>query len=129
MYSPKMSGGTHFDSIESFLRNRGALVQVTQDHKNEIDSEVIDVVNDSKLVSSAKKYLEVMKPIVVALDRVQRNDTTIAVAVEVWERLARELQHVSGCLLSLQEAYGYGSWSCALPSKYTGSPFPTQAPD
>ena len=95
MYSPKMSGGTHFDSIESFLRNRGALVQVTQDHKNEIDSEVIDVVNDSKLVSSAKKYLEVMKPIVVALDRVQRNDTTIAVAVEVWERLARELQHQS----------------------------------
>ena len=83
------------DSIESFLRNRGALVQVTQDHKNEIDSDIVDIVNDSGLVCSAKEYVAVMKPIAVALDRCQRNDTTIAVAVEVWERLARELQHQS----------------------------------
>jgi len=37
------------DSIESFLRNRGALVQVTQDHKDELDSDIVDVVNDNDL--------------------------------------------------------------------------------
>ena len=42
------------DSIESFLRNRGALVQVTQDHKDELDSDIVDVVNDNDLVCSAK---------------------------------------------------------------------------
>ena len=83
------------DSIESFLRNRGALVQVTQDHKDELDSDIVDVVNDNDLVCSAKEYVAIMKPIAVAFHRVQCNDTTIAVAAEVWERLARELQHQS----------------------------------
>jgi len=37
----------------------------------------------------------IIKPSAVALNRVQCNDTTTAVAAEVWERLARELQHQS----------------------------------
>jgi hypothetical protein len=77
------------------LKNRGVLVQITQDHKEEIDNTICATVNDRQLVMLAKDFMAIMKPIAVALDRAQRNDTTISLAVEVWSKLELDFQQLN----------------------------------
>lgn len=79
-------------AIESFLKNRGILVQICQDHKSEIDKNIATIVNNANLVMNAQDYSSRMRPIAVALDRMQRDKTTIAVAVEVWFMLGKALE-------------------------------------
>jgi hypothetical protein len=62
---------TVHDCIDSFLKNRGVLVQITQDHKEEIDNTICATVNDMQLVMLAKDFMAIMKPTAVALDRAQ----------------------------------------------------------
>jgi hypothetical protein len=82
---------TVHDCIQSFLRNRGVLVQDVQDHNADIDPNIADAVNDVILVQLANQYLSIIKPIAIALDRMQSKDATIAVAVEVWAKLEKDL--------------------------------------
>jgi len=83
---------TIHDTIASFLANRGVLIQVCQDRKNEIDKEISKLVNDQNLASNCLDYSSRMKPIAIALHRAQRNQTTIAIAVEIWIKLRRDLE-------------------------------------
>lgn len=80
------------DAIKSFLENRGNLVQLCQDHKDDIDPDIIKIINDINIVMNAKHMLSYLKPIAVALDRAQRDKTTIAVAVEIWHKLELDLK-------------------------------------
>ncbi|XP_047986596.1 uncharacterized protein LOC125226609 [Leguminivora glycinivorella] len=79
------------DAIRSYLDNRGILVQVSQDHKDKIDREVIKIVNDCQITMNAVDFLKTLSPIATALDRMQRNTTTIAIAVEIWNKLEFDL--------------------------------------
>lgn len=79
------------DAIRSYLDNRGILVQVSQDHKEKIDKDVIKIVNDCQITMNVVDFLKTLSPIATALDRMQRNTTTIAVAVEIWNRLEFDL--------------------------------------
>ena len=65
------------DSIRSYLKNRGILVQVCQDHKDSIDNKIFTIVNDVHVTVNAQEYLQRMHPIAVALDRMQRGDTPL----------------------------------------------------
>lgn len=79
------------DSIRSYLDNRGILVQVCQDYAAQIDAEIFEAVNDINLMKNAVDFITRTKPISIALDRIQRDSTTIGVAVEVWLRLERDI--------------------------------------
>jgi len=79
------------DSIQTFLKNRGILVQICQDHKDSIDTTIASLVNDAAFAAKAKSYMDLMMPIAVALDWAQRAGTSIAVAVEIWHRLGLDL--------------------------------------
>lgn len=79
------------DSLKSYLDNRGILVQVCQDHKENIDKDVFRIVNDIHITNNAKDFLQRMNPVAIALDRMQRDGSTIAVAVEIWRRLEEDL--------------------------------------
>lgn len=80
------------DAIKSFLENRGNLVQLCQDYKGNIDPDITKIINDINIVTNAEHMLSYLRPIAVALDRVQRDKTTIAVAVEVWHKLELDLK-------------------------------------
>jgi len=80
------------DSIKFFLKNRGILVQVCQDHKADIDSAIFKIVNDVSVANNAQNFLDMMPPIAVALDKVQKSNTMISTCVEIWHDLANDLQ-------------------------------------
>lgn len=82
---------TASDAIESYLENRGILVQLCQDKKEFIDKDIFRIVNDINITINAKDFLQRMKPIAVSLDRMQRDGATISVAVEVWKKLENDL--------------------------------------
>lgn len=54
-----------------------------QDHKDDIDSAIVNIVNDVNVSVNAKDYLDRMLPIAVALDKVQKSSTMIATSVEI----------------------------------------------
>lgn len=82
---------TMSDAIRSYLDNRGILVQISQDHKEKIDRDIIKIVNDCQITMNAVDFLKTLSPIATALDRMQRDTTTISVAVEIWNKLEVDL--------------------------------------
>jgi len=80
------------DSIKAFLKNRGIIVQVCQDHKADIDSAIFKIVNDVSVANNAQDYHDMMLLIAVALDKVQKSNTMISTCVEIWHDLANDLQ-------------------------------------
>lgn len=80
------------DSIRSYLDNRGILVKLCQDCKEHIDNDIIIIVNDTAITANAVDLLKTFTPIAIALEKMQRNCTTIAVAVEIWNKLESELK-------------------------------------
>lgn len=83
---------TMADSIESYLQNWDILVKICKEHSDDIDKQIIRKVNDRALRRFAEDYLERLKPIAVALDKLQREDALISDAVEVWHKLVGDLQ-------------------------------------
>lgn len=80
------------DSLQSYLDSRGILVQICQDNQSQIDKDIIKIINDNHVTTNAVELLSRLKPIAVALDRMQQTSTTIAVAVEIWNKLEKNLQ-------------------------------------
>lgn len=86
---------TVFDSIKSYLDNRGILVQICQDHKDDINDEICSLVNSGRLTKKCQNYNAVLGPIAIALDRMQSDMCTISIAVEIWYKLQIDLQSQS----------------------------------
>lgn len=85
---------TMFDAMKSFLDNRGKLVQVCQDHKNEIEKDIFNLVNDVNLMVNCTDYSNILNPIAVALDEMQKDKTKIAQCVEIWFDLKEKLRGI-----------------------------------
>jgi len=58
-----------------------------------IDSTICRIVNDIKLTRNIQDYVQKMKPIAVALDRVQKSGTMIAEYVDIWHQLGTDLKN------------------------------------
>ncbi|KAG8191635.1 hypothetical protein JTE90_012352 [Oedothorax gibbosus] len=86
---------TYFDTIKSYLDNRGKLVQVCQDHQNEIGKDIFKLVNDVNLTVNCADYLAVLKPIAKALDSMQSDNTKLAESVDFWNKLGETLESCS----------------------------------
>ena len=80
------------DAIKSYLDNRGILVQLCQDHDEVIDKDIIKIINDTHIIKNAMDIMNRLNPISIALDRMQRDQTTIGIAVEIWYRLEKDLK-------------------------------------
>ena len=79
--------------IRSYLQNRGKIVTVCDQHRAEIPAAISELVNDQILARNAEDYRDRMTPIAIALDRAQRDSSTIAVAVEIWIKLQADVQN------------------------------------
>lgn len=92
------------DSLESFLRNWPILVQVCEEHRENIDKDVAKQVTNLSLKRNVEDYLQLLKPIAVALDKVQSNTCVISEAVEAWLSLYSTLkEHASRSVLEKVE--------------------------
>ncbi|CAH2090930.1 unnamed protein product [Euphydryas editha] len=79
------------DTVRSFVENRGILVQICQNHRDAIDRDIYRIVNDIQIANNSLDLLARLDPIAKALDRSQRDGTTISVAVEIWNYLEKDL--------------------------------------
>lgn len=70
------------DCIRTYLANRGILVQICQDYQNQIDDNIVQIVNDPVITNNATQLQNLLDPIARALDRAQRDGTTISVVME-----------------------------------------------
>lgn len=80
------------DCLRSYLDNRGILIPICQDRGSQIDDEICALVSDVDLTRQVADFLLRIKPVSIALDRVQRDNTNISIAVEVWFRLEKDLE-------------------------------------
>lgn len=83
------------DCLESYINNWHILCKVCTDNRVAITPDISSKVNDMNLKKKATDYLEKLKVISVALDKIQRDCCTIGEATEIWIEIinAFKLQH------------------------------------
>lgn len=82
------------DCLQSYLDNWSVLIKVCEEHKDDIDREIAKKVEDVNLKRNARDYLDIMKPIAVALDSCQKAACNIAECVHIWKQLQEQLAPV-----------------------------------
>ena len=83
---------TLLDSIESYLENWPILIRVCEEHRDIIDRDIANKIKDFAIKQNAENYKDLLKPIAVALDRMQRDGCTLSDAVIVWTDLYQDLK-------------------------------------
>ena len=74
---------TMADCLESYLQNWPIILQVCEKHRGEIDTNIANKVKSIGLKRNAENFLIRLKPIAVALDRVQSDTCVISETVQV----------------------------------------------
>ena len=88
------------DCLRGYLDNWTKLLVVCAEHQDDIDKDIVKLVKDDYLKQSTQDYLNRMKPIAIALDRMQRTNCTIADAVDIWKDLKGALQpHLDNAMM------------------------------
>ena len=75
------------DCLEAYIENWPILVKVVESHKGEIDTDIFNMVRDLELKQRAAEYLSKMKPIAIALDKLQSDKCSISDSVVIWKNL------------------------------------------
>ena len=79
------------DCLHSYLDNWATPLKVCDEHRDSIDTIVARKVQDISIKRNAEDYLKRMKPIAIALDKVQSDSCVLSEAVEVWNRLSEDI--------------------------------------
>ena len=79
---PQLPGDTRWKSqltaLETFVTNRRFLLQICEDHENEMDTGISRKINDIQIYRSAKHLIEQLTPIANAIDTCQSDATSLA---------------------------------------------------
>ncbi|XP_011633698.1 uncharacterized protein LOC105424896 isoform X1 [Pogonomyrmex barbatus] len=75
------------DCLESYINNWHILSKVCTDNRVAISPDISSKINDVNLKVKATDYLEKLKIISVALDKIQRDCCTIGEATEIWIKI------------------------------------------
>ena len=103
------------DCLEAYLDNWAELVKVVEEHRYEIDSDIHDMVKDFELKSRTADYLSKMKPIAVALDKLQSDKCNISDAVVIWKDLQEAFEDMP---LSVSSKFEERMSSALTPAHY-----------
>ena len=79
------------DCLDSYISNWHILIQVCEEYRDEINANIGNKVKNYSIKRDAEDLLIRLKPISVALDRIQRENAIISDTVEVWKQLHEEL--------------------------------------
>lgn len=99
---------TMADCVSAYLKNWPILVSVCEENRCNIDSIVYNKVTNFGIKRNAEDLLKRLKPISIALDKMQQKDCTISTAVDIWKNLQEELTEVNldkTCLKSFSTRY------------------------
>lgn len=75
------------DCLEVYVCEWDKLLKICDENKKLIDSVVYNKVYNIELKRSAEEFLKLLKPISIALDKMQKMNTSLSVAVEIWKEL------------------------------------------
>jgi len=87
---------TMADCLESYIKHWPILLTICEQNRDKIDSSIANIVNNIGVKRSAEEFLQRLKPIAVALDKIQSDSCTIADTVEIWKTLETDLALVNG---------------------------------
>ena len=76
---------TMADCLASYLPNWPIILQACEKHRGEIDKNIANKVKNIGIKRNAKYFLNRLKPISVALDRVQSDTCVISETVQIWK--------------------------------------------
>jgi uncharacterized protein YuzB (UPF0349 family) len=79
------------DCLESFIKNWPVLLKICEDHRDVIDTGIRNKVTNLAIKRNAEDLLKILKPIAVALDKIQKNSCTISDALVIWKDLEKNL--------------------------------------
>ena len=79
------------DCLESFTQNWHKLRQVSEEGGNVVDPAIAKLIQKYSLKKEAEYLLGRLKPISVALDKIQGDSCGIADAVVIWKQLEKDL--------------------------------------
>ena len=82
------------DCLQAYVNNWATLVKVVETHREEIDSNICNQVLDITLKHKAMEYLSRMKPIAIALDKLQRDKCHLSDAVVIWKELQETFENM-----------------------------------
>ena len=92
MLPQEVRWNTLADSLQCYLDNWAMIFKVCEEHRDNIDGMVAKKVRDINIKKNAEDYLRRMKPIAVALDKVQSDSCKLSETVEVWKALELEME-------------------------------------
>lgn len=82
---------TMSDCLDAYIKNWSKLLKICEEHRDRIDPTVKTKVSNMVLKRSAEELLGRLRPIAIALDRMQRDTTMLAESVDVWKELRDQL--------------------------------------
>jgi len=71
--------------LASYLQNWPIILQVCEKHRGEIDTNIANKVKNIGIKQNAEDFLIRLKPISVALERVQSDTCVISETVQIWK--------------------------------------------
>ena len=71
-------------AVDIFIHNRIHYVQIVQDHKDEMDRNIVTKIMDYNLFCQAKDLREQLSPVASAIDICQKDKTGLALACDTW---------------------------------------------
>lgn len=80
---------TMADCLESYIKQWPILMTICEQNRSEVDTSIASIVNNLGVKRNAEELLKRLKPIAVALDKVQRDNCTSADAVDIWKQLEK----------------------------------------
>ena len=83
------------DCLESYIKHWPILLTICEQNRDKIDTYIVNIVNNLGIKRSAEELLQRLKPIAVALDKIQRDSCTIADTVDIWKTLEKDLALVT----------------------------------
>lgn len=83
------------DCLESYIKHWPILLTICEQNRDKIDTNIVNIVNNLGIKRSAEELLQRLKPIAVALDKIQRDSCTIADTVDIWKTLEKDLALVT----------------------------------
>ena len=78
---------TMCESLDSYIKNWSILMQIAEENRDSIDEDIRSKIMNMGIKRNVEDLLLRLKPISVALDRVQRDSCSIVEAVHVWKKL------------------------------------------
>ncbi|XP_063222783.1 uncharacterized protein LOC134531131 [Bacillus rossius redtenbacheri] len=83
---------TTVDCLSAYIKYWPVLVKICEENRTAINDNIYRKVMNVVIKRNAEDMLRCLKPVAIALDKVQKDSSTISTAVDVWKSLKQSLE-------------------------------------